>query len=113
MQADESLTANVPAPECSVGHAWNASHSCSGVGRTRGAASAREQRGRLHEDFLDVLLDQPVGQAAQIGRRRPDLLAVEVKVAIDLDVGHHDREHLLVDGRRRLLQHDNFMIEDR
>jgi hypothetical protein len=38
-------------------------------------------RGRLHNDFLDVLRDQPVGQAAQIGRRRPDLLAVEVKVA--------------------------------
>jgi hypothetical protein len=67
-------------------------------------------RGRLHDDFLDVLLDQPVGQAAQISRRRPDLLAVEVKVAVDLDVGHHDREHLLVDidfrhpvSHRRLL----------
>ena len=58
-------------------------------------------RGRLHDDFLDVLRDQPVGQAAQIGRRRPDLLAVEVKVAVDLDVGHHDREHLLVDVNSR------------
>ena len=58
-------------------------------------------RGRLHDDFLDVLLDQPVGQAAQIGRRRPDLLAVEVKVAVDLDVGHDDRQHLLVDVNSR------------
>ena len=54
-------------------------------------------RGRLHDDFLDLLLDQPVGQAAQIGRRRADLLALEVEFAVDLDVGHHDRQHLLVD----------------
>ena len=58
-------------------------------------------RGRLHDDFLDILLDQPVGQTAQIGRRRPDLVAVEVKVAVDLDVGHDDREHLLVDVNSR------------
>ena len=58
-------------------------------------------RGRFHDDFLDVVLDQPVGQAAQIGRRRPDLLAVEMKVAVDLDVGHHDREHLRVDVNSR------------
>ena len=32
----------------------------------------------------------------QIGRRRADLLALEVEVAVDLDVGHHDRQHLLV-----------------
>jgi hypothetical protein len=50
-------------------------------------------RGRLHDDFLDVLLDQPVGQAAQISRRRPDLLAVEVKLAVDLDVGHQHGSH--------------------
>jgi hypothetical protein len=31
----------------------------------------------------------------QLGRHRFDLLAVEVKVAVDLDVGHYDREHLL------------------
>ena len=58
-------------------------------------------RGRFHDDFLDLLLDQPVGQAAQIGRRRPDLLALEVEVAVDLDVGHHDRQHLLVDVNSR------------
>ena len=53
-------------------------------------------RGRFHHDFLDLVLDQPVGQRAQIGRRGPDLLAFEVEVAVDLDVGHHDRQHLLV-----------------
>ena len=30
-------------------------------------------RGQLHDDFLDLLLDQPVGQRAQIRRRGPDL----------------------------------------
>jgi hypothetical protein len=58
-------------------------------------------RGRLHDDFLDLLLDQPVGHSAQISRRRPDLLALEVEVAVDLDVGHHDRQHLLVDVNTR------------
>lgn len=52
------------------------------------------------------MLDQLVGQATQIGRNRADLLTLEVEVAIDLDLGHHDRQHLLVDvnsrdGRRR------------
>ena len=32
-----------------------------------------------------------------IGRRCADLLAVEVEGVVDLDIGHHDREHLLVD----------------
>jgi hypothetical protein len=58
-------------------------------------------RGRLHDDFLDPVLDQPVGQAAQIGRCRSDLLALEVEIAIDLDVGHHHRQHLLVDVNSR------------
>jgi len=47
------------------------------------------------------VLDQPVGQATQIGRRRADLLALDVEVAVDLDVGHHDRQHLLVDINSR------------
>jgi hypothetical protein len=44
-------------------------------------------RGRLHDDFLDVVLDEPVGYATQIGRRRADLLTLEVETAVDLDVG--------------------------
>ena len=36
--------------------------------------------------FLDVLLAQPVGQAAQIGRRRANLLALKVEVAVDQSV---------------------------
>ena len=58
-------------------------------------------RGRFHHDFLDFVLDQPVGQSAQIRRRRADLLAFEVKVPVDLDVGHHNRQHLLVDVNSR------------
>ena len=58
-------------------------------------------RGRLHDDFLDVVLDEPVGQATQIGWRRTDILTLEVAVAVDLDVGHHDRQHLLVDVNSR------------
>jgi hypothetical protein len=58
-------------------------------------------RGRLHDDFFDVVLDQPRGQSAQGGRRRADLLAFEVKIAVDFDVGHHDRQHLLVDVNAR------------
>jgi hypothetical protein len=34
-------------------------------------------RGRLHDHFLDVLRDQPLGWATPIRRRRPDLLARE------------------------------------
>ncbi len=52
-------------------------------------------RGRLHDDFLDLLFDQPRGQSAQIGRCRADLLVYEVKVAVDFDIGHDDRQHLL------------------
>jgi hypothetical protein len=29
--------------------------------------------GRLHDDFIDVVVDQPVGQATEIDRRRADL----------------------------------------
>ena len=54
-------------------------------------------RGRLHDDFLDLVFDQPVGQATELDRRRADLLALEVEVVVDLDVGHRDGQHLLVD----------------
>jgi hypothetical protein len=37
-------------------------------------------RGRFHDDFFDLALDQPVGQRAQVGGARPDLLAIELKV---------------------------------
>lgn len=58
-------------------------------------------RGRLHDHFLDILRDQPLGQFTQIGRRRADLLLREVKVAVDFAVGHDDRQHLLVDVNSR------------
>jgi hypothetical protein len=54
-------------------------------------------RGRFHDDFLDLALDQPVSQATQVERRRAGLLTFEAEVAVDLKVGHHDRQHLLMD----------------
>jgi hypothetical protein len=54
-------------------------------------------RGRFHHDFFDLALSEPVGEPAEVGRRRADLLALEVEVAVDLDVGHYHRQHLLVD----------------
>ena len=38
---------------------------------------------------------------AQVDRRRPDLLTFELEVAVDLDVGHRDGQHLLVDVNSR------------
>jgi hypothetical protein len=61
------------------------------------AASRMSQGRKSLDDFLDLVLDEPVGEATQVGRRRAGLLALEVELAIDLDVGHDDREHLLVD----------------
>jgi hypothetical protein len=58
-------------------------------------------RGRFHHDFLDLLRDQPVGEAAQIARRRPGLLVLELEVAIDLDVGHDDASIFLWTSIRR------------
>jgi hypothetical protein len=58
-------------------------------------------RGRLHDDCLDFVLDQPVGQAPQVDRCRADLLPLEVEVAVNRDVGHRDRQHLLVDVNSR------------
>ena len=53
-------------------------------------------RGRFHHDFLDLALDQPVGERAQLAGVGPDLQPFKVEVAFDLDVGHHDGQHLLV-----------------
>ncbi len=44
-------------------------------------------RGRFHDDFFDLALDQPVSQATQVERRRAGLLAFEAEVAVDLHVG--------------------------
>jgi len=54
-------------------------------------------RGRLHHDFIDLVFDQPVGQATEVDRRRADLLTFEQEVTVDFDVGHRDGRHLLVD----------------
>jgi hypothetical protein len=54
-------------------------------------------RGRFHHNFLNLALDQPVSQTMQVERRCAGLLAFEAEVAVDFNVGHHDRQHLLVD----------------
>src|SRR5262249_22864560 len=51
---------------------------------------------RLHDDFLDLALHEPVGERPQLRWAGPDLLAFEVVLPVDLDVGHDDGQHLLV-----------------
>jgi DNA-directed RNA polymerase specialized sigma24 family protein len=46
-------------------------------------------RGRFHHDFVDLALDEPARERAQVGRAGPDLVAFKVEVALDLDAGHH------------------------
>jgi hypothetical protein len=47
-------------------------------------------RGRLHHDFIDLVFDQPVGQATELDRRGANLLTFELEVAVDFDVGDRD-----------------------
>jgi len=43
------------------------------------------------------MLDEPISQLAQVRWGGPDLLAFKLVVAVDLNVGHHHRQHLFVD----------------
>jgi hypothetical protein len=45
-------------------------------------------RRRFHDDFLDLALDQPVGQATQVERRRADLLALEASPSTSTSADH-------------------------
>ena len=54
-------------------------------------------RGRFHHHFLNLALDQPLSETMQVERRRAGLPAFEAEVAVGFNVGHHDRQHLLVD----------------
>ena len=58
-------------------------------------------RGRLHDRFLDLVGDEVVGECASVGRRCSDLVAFEMEVAVDIDIGHDDGQHLLVDVNSR------------
>jgi hypothetical protein len=52
-------------------------------------------RGRLHHQFLDLALDEPLSERAQLDGAGPDLQPFEVDVTLDLDVSHRDGQHLL------------------
>ena len=68
-------------------------------------------RGRFHHDFLDLTLNQPVGERAQLGGAGPDLQPFKVVVTFDLDVGHHDGQHLLVHvNPRDLVRHRPLLV---
>jgi hypothetical protein len=53
-------------------------------------------RGRFHHDFFDLALREPLRQGSQLRRAGAHRPAFKEKLAIDLDVGHYDGEHLLV-----------------
>ena len=53
-------------------------------------------RGRLHHHCLDLALDEPFSQRAQLDGAGPDLQPFEVDVILHLDVSHRDGQHLLV-----------------
>ena len=53
-------------------------------------------RGRFHHHFLDLLLDQPLGEEAQMARRRTELPAFKVPVPLDLHIRDHHRQHRFV-----------------
>ena len=53
-------------------------------------------RGRFHDDFLDLLLVQPLGQHVQFTGRSTELAALKLILAFPGDISHHDRQHLLV-----------------
>ena len=53
-------------------------------------------RGRLHHDFFDLVLDQPLGQEAQLAGRRAELPPFKLPVPFDFHVRDHDRQHRLV-----------------
>src|SRR4029450_13126056 len=53
-------------------------------------------RGRFHHHFLDFARDEPISKRAQLHRAGPDLQPFKVVVTLDLDVSHHDGQHLLV-----------------
>jgi hypothetical protein len=53
-------------------------------------------RGRLHHDFVDLALDEPVSKRTQLDGTGPDLQPFKVEVTVDRDVSHRNGQHLLV-----------------
>src|ERR1019366_4617333 len=53
-------------------------------------------RGRFHDYFFDLLLVQPLGQHMQFTGGSAELAPLKPILTFPGDVGHHDRQHLLV-----------------
>ena len=53
-------------------------------------------RGRLHHDLFDLVLDQPLGQEAQLAGRRAELPPCKLPVPFDFHVRDDDRQHRLM-----------------
>jgi hypothetical protein len=50
-------------------------------------------RRRFHDDFLDPLLQQPVGRLSQLGGVAAKLTPLELVLTVDFDVGNDHRQH--------------------
>lgn len=61
-------------------------------------------------DVLGLTLNQPVGERAQLSGAGPDLQPFTVVVVFDLDVGHHDGQHLLVHVNPRDLVRYRYLL---
>ena len=53
-------------------------------------------RGRFHNHFLDLLLDQPLGEQVQLIGGRAELAPLKFTLAFPGYISHHYRQHLLV-----------------
>jgi hypothetical protein len=53
-------------------------------------------RGRFHDDFRNVLFKQPCSEPSQFVRTGPYPPPFELVLALDFDIRHHHRQHLLV-----------------
>jgi hypothetical protein len=51
---------------------------------------------RFHHHFFDGLLAQPLSHSSQVVGAAADLAACKLVLAVDLDVGHNDRQHSFV-----------------
>ena len=53
-------------------------------------------RRRFHHDFLDFLRDKPLRQCSKLARRCAKGPAFKLVLALDCNIGNHDRQHPLV-----------------
>jgi hypothetical protein len=53
-------------------------------------------RCRFHDNFLDLLLDQPFGQEPQLVGAAAELSPLKIALPFDSNIGHHHGQHLLM-----------------